>query len=152
MRVVYLILTILFVGCAGIGITPRTSDGSSPSEAVEEVEFKNMDHNGALDVLLYGGIEKDTLDTIIRNHIKPIRLCYEQELKTQSALSGNIETHFVITASGKVSTVNIVSTTLNNAHVQKCLTDTLIDVIFPASTGGKVAESVYLFTFTPPKH
>ena len=80
-----------------------------------------------------------------------IQYCYQRELKRDPNLKGKIVVRFTIDISGKVRIVNIISSTLNNARVERCVVSRIqrwddfgaID----ASKGSESFRQVYTFGY-----
>lgn len=58
---------------------------------------------------------------VIVGHVKAIQYCYERELKRYPALKGKITVRITISPEGSVKNAEILSSTLNNARVERCI-------------------------------
>ncbi|NUM88862.1 MAG: AgmX/PglI C-terminal domain-containing protein, partial [Bdellovibrionales bacterium] len=103
----------------------------------------------AAETIVMGGLDKDVIDRIIKEHIPQIRTCYEKEANLNPSLRGRIMTRFVITATGRVSQAGIEATSMRNANVERCLTGVIRRIQFPEPVGGTLVEVSYPFQFTP---
>jgi len=104
----------------------------------------------AQDTIIMGGLDKDLIDKIIKQHIREIRYCYEKEANKSTAdLRGRVMMRFVIAASGRVSQSGVESTSLSNAGVEKCLVGVMQRIVFPEPLGGGIVEVSYPFLFAP---
>lgn len=104
--------------------------------------------DGAETVIL-GGLDKDVIDRIIRQYFNQIRYCYEKEVASSPKLRGRVMTRFVISASGRVSSAAVASSSLGNDAVHSCLTGVLKRITFPEPLGGGIVEVSYPFVFSP---
>ena len=104
----------------------------------------------ASETVILGGLDKDVIDKIIRQHFAQIRYCYEKEINAGNAgLRGRVMTRFVISSSGRVTTAAVPSSSLGNGNVHNCLTGVLKRIQFPEPLGGGVVEVSYPFVFSP---
>ncbi|MFQ5650756.1 MAG: TonB family protein [bacterium] len=70
-----------------------------------------------------GNIGRNAADVqaVILHHNKTIQYCYERELKRNPNLRGKITVRFTITSGGRVKNVELVSSTINNRSVERCV-------------------------------
>ena len=54
-------------------------------------------------------------------HVKAIKYCYERELKRFPTLKGKVAVRVTVNPEGAVKHVEIVSSTLNNDRVERCI-------------------------------
>lgn len=93
----------------------------------------------------------DDVTAVVTNHNSAITYCYERELKRNPDLKGKIVVRFVVAPNGKVKDVKIVSSTLNNQSVERCIISRIrrwddfgaID----ASKGDATFRQVYTFGY-----
>lgn len=110
----------------------------------------NIEVGNSQDTIIMGGLDKDLIDKIIKQHLSQIRYCYEKEANTSKAdLRGRVMMRFVISASGRVSQSGVESTSLGNANVEKCLVGIMQRIVFPEPLGGGIVEVSYPFLFAP---
>ncbi len=98
------------------------------------------------EVYLIGNIAKSVIAKIINDHLGQIKYCYERQLNVRPDLKGKIVTTFVIGLEGKVTSVKIKQTTMNNADVEGCLSGVIRRMPFP-KPGGGIVEVTYPFLF-----
>lgn len=77
------------------------------------------------------------------------RYCYEAELQREPDLSGKVITNINIAASGAVTAVRILTSSLSSPNVENCLIRVLGRVHFPPCAGGGDAEANYPWLFKP---
>lgn len=68
-----------------------------------------------------GGRSQDAVAAIVSRHTAAIQSCYQSEVRRTPELKGKIVVRFVITPQGTVESATIVSSTLNNPRVEKCV-------------------------------
>jgi TonB family protein len=83
------------------------------------------------------------------NLVHDAKYCYEPELAKNPKLSGRIEVQFTISAEGKVIAVVLVSSTMNNPKVERCLVNAIRRWRFPKPSGGGIVIVKYPFSFSP---
>jgi len=65
--------------------------------------------------------DPDAVSAIVNAHNAAIQYCYQRELKRNPDLKGKLVIRFTIAPDGKVSDVTLVSSTLNNESVERCV-------------------------------
>jgi TonB family protein len=73
-----------------------------------------------------GGRSQDAVAAIVARHTAAIQSCYQSEIRRTPDLKGKIVVRFVITPQGTVESATIVSSTLNNARVEKCVINRIL--------------------------
>lgn len=68
-----------------------------------------------------GGRSQDAVAAIVARHTAAIQSCYQSEVRRTPDLKGKIVVRFVITPQGTIESATIISSTLNNARVEKCV-------------------------------
>lgn len=63
----------------------------------------------------------ESLQEILMSHNKAVKYCYERELKRYPSLRGKIIVRITVNSSGQVVKASIVSSTLNNERVERCI-------------------------------
>ncbi len=67
------------------------------------------------------GRSQDEVAAIVARHTGAIQSCYQSELRRSPNLQGKLVVRFVIAPQGMVESVTVVSSTLNNESVEKCV-------------------------------
>lgn len=67
------------------------------------------------------GRGQDDVQGVIVNHNLSVQYCYQRELKRNPNLKGKLVVRFSIAPDGSVKSVEIVSSTLNNRKVERCV-------------------------------
>jgi hypothetical protein len=63
----------------------------------------------------------DAIQEVLQVHVPAIRYCYERELKRNPELKGKVTIRIVVASDGSVRDAVIVSSTLNNERVERCI-------------------------------
>ncbi|MEE4311536.1 MAG: AgmX/PglI C-terminal domain-containing protein, partial [candidate division KSB1 bacterium] len=112
---------------------------SAVSEVANEDGYKNQSRN------------PDEVSAVINNHNSAIQYCYQRELKRNPELRGKIVIRFTIAPNGRVTEAKILSSTVNNQRVERCVVNRVrrwddfgaID----SSKGDAVFRQVYTFGY-----
>lgn len=67
------------------------------------------------------GRDPDDVQEVIFRHNKSIQYCYERQLKRNPNLKGKVTVRFTIAPSGRVTGVEILTSTLQNKSVERCI-------------------------------
>ncbi|MGH7491603.1 MAG: TonB family protein [bacterium] len=67
------------------------------------------------------GRSQDEVAAIVARHTAAIQSCYQSELRRNPNLQGKLVVRFVISPQGMVESVTVVSSTLNNDSVERCV-------------------------------
>lgn len=99
-------------------------EGKKPFKGYYELPFRMHEENQA--VVIPQAIIKASIDTAIQEKWPKFKKCYVREQireqnnnKTMS--TGKVILHFVVARNGKIETVRIKDTTLNNQNVESCI-------------------------------
>jgi metallo-beta-lactamase class B len=95
-----------------------------------------------------GSLDKEIIRRVIRSHINEVKRCYEQELDQKPELGGRIEVQFTIAASGDVLASRLLSSTMGNALVERCVVSAVRGWVFPKLAAGGTLIASYPFTLT----
>jgi TonB family protein len=63
----------------------------------------------------------EAIQNVLFDHVSAIRYCYERELKRDPNLKGKISVRITVGPEGNVKHAEIVSSTLNNERVERCI-------------------------------
>jgi len=95
-----------------------------------------------------GSLDKEIIRRVVRQHRGEIRYCYEQELQKNRGLAGRVTVRFTISATGSVVSAVVRDSTLNNAAVERCMTERIRRWVFPEPKGGGVVIVNYPFNLS----
>lgn len=120
----------------GLG-TPDTGPGGAKAPKVAQ---------GATTVS--GRLPPEVVQRIVRQNFGRLRLCYENGLRRDPTLQGEVRVRFVIDATGNVTTVQPASSMMKDPAVVACVVRAFQSLSFPAPDGG-IVTVVYSVVFTP---
>lgn len=69
------------------------------------------------------GRNQDDIQGIILKHNNSVQYCYQRELKRNPNLKGKLVLRFSITPQGTIKGVEVISSTLNNRKVERCVSN-----------------------------
>jgi hypothetical protein len=144
----------------------RTTEGAGITEMVEELgesKSTNIARTGELvvddlsaltnegDVTRLAGRNPDDVSAVINSHLGAIQNLYEVQLLRNPNLRGKLVVRFTITPQGKITSVTVVSETLNDEQLINRITRRMLrwDDFGPvaASMGDAVFRQVFTFGF-----
>lgn len=96
-----------------------------------------------------GGVDREMIRRIIRQHAGEMKACYEPELAKRPELFGRLMVQLTIGATGDVTAALLQSSTMGNPRVEDCTVKTARRWQFPKPSGGGVAVVSYPFEFIP---
>jgi TonB family protein len=96
-----------------------------------------------------GGLDKDVIAKIIRQHQNEIKYCYESELNKNPNLAGKVAVAFTIDPAGAVADASVTETTLNSSTAENCMLSRIRRWRFPEPKGGGVVAVTYPWLFSP---
>lgn len=89
-------------------------------------------------IVVTGGLQQSAIMPVVSRQMGSLRACYARAHVRNPSLAGTVLFRFEVTATGRVSSVMVASTTLGDVAVANCITATLRRLRFPA-TGGAPA-------------
>lgn len=102
---------------SGLGKT-KSSSFTRTGELVVVSESPLIERSSATGIV---GRNQDDVQVVVTRHNNSIEYCYERELKRDPNLKGKIVIRFTITPQGTVKNVELISSTLNNRKVERCV-------------------------------
>lgn len=94
-----------------------------------------------------GGLDRDVIAGVIKQHIGQIKYCYERQLSANPDLYGKIKVQFSIDSDGLVNSQSIGQSTLKSALVEECILRRIATWKFPKPKGGTKVLVSYPFLF-----
>lgn len=94
-----------------------------------------------------GALDKKVIEEHVRKILPKLRFCYENGVRKHPEIAGIIVLDFVIQPTGDVSESKVVSTTMNDSDVEKCVADQVGKIKFPASKDAATVVANYSFVF-----
>lgn len=98
--------------------------------------------------ILDGGLDREIVQRVVRQHRGELKACYEAELQKNKSLQGEVVVKFTISGKGEVIAALKQSSDLNNANVENCLTQRIRRWVFPEPRGGGIVVVKYPFRFS----
>lgn len=95
------------------------------------------------------GMDKEAIRAAIRDHIVPIKHCYEKELKETPDLAGKLLLRFDIEAGGKVTSTSVENSV--KPSLDECVAGVIRSTTFPEPPKGMIGRVVFPFVFSTPK-
>lgn len=105
-------------------------------------------HISGSDSSFTGGMDKEGIRRVIREHLPEIRNCYERELQAKPDLYGKLVLEWDIDAHGQVSRTNVKTNSLANSKVADCLMAHLRNWNFPEPPANVTGRISYPFVFS----
>ena len=68
-----------------------------------------------------GGRDPESVMSVVNSHRAAIEYCYQRALRKNPNLKGKISVRFTISPAGQVKNVEIISNTLSDSGVEKCI-------------------------------
>ena len=112
------------------------------------VAAPKVDAKAPHDSPMLGALDKSLIDAVILEDLSGIRRCYDQRLREEPSLEGELVTHFRIEADGRVGHTEVKRSTLDDRAVEQCVLGRLEDLRFPAPKGGGIVIVSYPFVFS----
>ncbi|MBA2661695.1 MAG: TonB family protein [Bradymonadaceae bacterium] len=95
-----------------------------------------------------GSLDREIIQRVVRQHRREITYCYETELQKNRNLAGRVVVRFTISATGSVVSAVTAETSLNNAAVERCMSERIRRWVFPEPKGGGIVIVNYPFNFS----
>jgi len=137
------------LGLGGLG-TKGTGPGSGGSGSIDlSARGKETTRIIPGKTIVVGGLSKEVIARIIRQHQSEIKYCYEMELQKNPALFGKVAVLFIIDPAGSVSEANVSDTSLNNQNTEQCMLSRIRRWKFPEPQGGGIVTVTFPWVFKP---
>jgi Ca-activated chloride channel family protein len=82
-----------------------------------------------------GGLSKETVQKVLKEHLSSIELCYQKALKKQPNIQGGMILQLIIDSKGRVKKVSLVLSKLNDKNLEQCIIQKMKELIFPTPEG-----------------
>lgn len=92
------------------------------------------------------GLSPEQIQDTLRNNRSAFFRCYTQLLQKKPGTTGQSNLSFTIEPSGKISLINIASSTIDDPQFQRCLIETLRRISFK-SFNGKAISTIFPLKF-----
>ncbi len=136
------------VGIAGIGTQGRGTGTTGYGTGGIGKKGSVQINVGGQEADFGGGMDKEAIRRVIREHIREIRSCYERELQRSPDLYGKLVLEWDIEEAGRVSRCVVKSNALGNDAVAQCIVNRLKTWKFPDPPKDQIGRVVYPFVFS----
>lgn len=136
------------VGIGGVGTQGRGTGGTGYGTGGIGTKGSVQINVGGQEADFAGGMDKEAIRRVIREHIREIRSCYERELQRSPDLYGKLVLEWDIEDEGRVSRVAVKSNALGNDSVAGCIMNRLKQWKFPDPPKDQIGRVVYPFVFS----
>ncbi len=100
------------------------------------------------DPILDGGLDREIVQRVVRQHRGELKACYENELQKDRRLGGELVIKFTITGKGDVISAVTSGGDFRNPTLESCITKRIRRWIFPEPRGGGIVIVKYPFRFS----
>jgi hypothetical protein len=102
-----------------------------------------------LAVVVRGGLDREIVRRVVRQHLNEVRYCYEEALPRQPTLAGRVVARFTIAPTGRVLVSALQTSSLGSPAVEACIVAATRRWQFPQPAGGGLVVVSYPFQLTP---
>lgn len=92
-------------------------------------------------------LTKEQIGSVLREHSKQVRRCYDEAAKGDRKLGGQLGVEIAIGASGRVSRARVLYSTVGKPAVDGCVVHGIRSWVFPKPQGGREVVFVYPLVF-----
>ncbi len=136
------------VGIAGVGTKGRGTGGTGYGTGGIGTKGSVQINVGGQEADFSGGMDREAIRRVIREHIREIRSCYERELQRSPDLYGKIVIEWDIEEAGRVTRAGVKRNELGNDAVGNCIVARLRTWRFPDPPKDQVGRVSYPFVFS----
>jgi hypothetical protein len=98
--------------------------------------------------ILDGGLDREIVQRVVRQHRGELKACYENELQKNKSLQGELVIKFTISGKGEVIAAVKQSSDIKSASLEACVTQRIRRWVFPEPRGGGIVVVKYPFRFS----
>jgi hypothetical protein len=140
-------------GGTGLGLGGLGTKGDGRGSGGSGIELNGRGHDTTRIIpgktVVVGGLSKEVIAKVIRDHQREIKYCYEAELNKTPDLAGKVAAMFIIGPDGTVQDANVAETTLNNSSAENCMMTRIKRWKFPEPQGGGIVTVTFPWIFKP---
>ena len=156
------LLVILLLGCQGGG---PAATGEPPAPSKPPAKMQEAVPPGALSAVsapspqlmpfdegrlkMAGGLDARTFKRVMEKRRSSFKVCYKKALDENPQAKGEVRVSFGISPTGRVSTVEVIESSLPSAEAVDCIVRVIRRVQFPPLETGQWAQVQYPLTFAP---
>ena len=139
----------------GIGNGAGNSDGIGRTENIQVTGLTPLNEEGE-DIkggsgAVTGARDVAEVSAVVYRHSQAIQYCYEREMKRNPDLKGKVVVRFTILPNGTVTNAQIVTSTLGNENVERCILSRVSRWddfgVIDSRLGNAIFRQVYTFGF-----
>ena len=101
------------------------------------------------DMILEGGLDRSVIQATIAKYLSQVRACYEDGLRKNPGLAGQVTVAFEVSGLGSVNSSQVAKSSLGNPQVEQCITSRMMSWKFPKPLGGVNVKVNYPFLLRP---
>lgn len=101
------------------------------------------------DIVLEGGLDKSVIAATIAKYLNQVRACYEDALRGNPGLMGQVTMDFEINGTGKLNFAKAGKSSLGNEQVPECIAGRMLNWQFPKPLGGVNVKVSFPFVLRP---
>lgn len=128
-------------GQGGYGDTAFGGVGSGVLSAVPLASEAKVDE----------GLDRSQIQATIMRYLSQVRACYEEGLKRNQALIGQVTMNFEVNGTGLLNFARVQRSSLNDRPVEDCISQKMMTWKFPEPRGGVNVKVSYPFMLRPVK-
>jgi hypothetical protein len=128
-------------GMGGYGDTAFGGVGSGTLSAIPLANDAKADE----------GLDRSQIQATIMRYLSQVRACYEDGLKRNQALIGQVTMNFEINGAGLLNYSRVQRSSLNDRPVEDCISQKMMNWKFPQPRGGVNVKVSYPFMLRPVK-
>jgi hypothetical protein len=121
---------------------PSWRPGSMPVKIGDEAHEEEMAVEGGR-----GTLEQRDVDAVMKGHLPKLVTCAEEAGAARRYTAGEVTLRFFVSSRGDVSNVVVVSSSVGNFAVERCLVEQGRHLRMPRPRGGKGADFQYSLLF-----
>ncbi len=138
-------------GGTGLGLGGLGTNGTGRGAGGSGLDLGGKGHQTVTVVpgktTVVGGLSKEVIARVIRQHQQEIKYCYESELNRTPGLAGKVAVSWVIGPDGSVTENKVTESTLGSAPAEQCMLSRIMRWKFPEVPGGGVVNVTFPWVF-----
>lgn len=128
-------------GMGGYGDTAFGGVGSGVLSAIPLANDAKIDQ----------GLDRSQIQATIMRYLSQVRACYEEGLKRNQGLIGQVTMNFEVNGGGNLNFARVQRSSLNDRPVEDCISQKMMNWKFPQPRGGVNVKVSYPFMLRPVK-
>ncbi len=128
-------------GAGGYGDTSYGGAGGQTLSAIPLAQDAKIDD----------GLDRSQIQATIMRYLSQVRACYEEGLKRNQNLIGQVTMNFEVSGTGGVNFARVARSSINDRPVENCISSKMLYWKFPQPRNGKSVGVSYPFMLRPVK-